>query len=135
MFWSTDRLHGSSRSSASPLTRLGPAGHKFSDPARKAGRRPRDDAGDRRLQFERRRTRFRASQSGPRSGSASILTSPLSLTPGTRLGVFELTALIGRGGMGEVYRATDTKLKRQVAIKILPPSFAARPRPARAVST
>jgi serine/threonine protein kinase len=49
----------------------------------------------------------------------------LALTPGTRLGVFELTAQIGAGGMGEVYRATDTKLKRQVAIKILPPSFAA----------
>ena len=49
----------------------------------------------------------------------------LPLTPGTRLGVFLLSDLIGRGGMGEVYRATDTKLKRQVAIKILPPSFAA----------
>ena len=49
----------------------------------------------------------------------------MALTPGTRLGVFELTAQIGAGGMGEVYRATDTKLKRQVAIKILPPSFAA----------
>ena len=48
----------------------------------------------------------------------------MALTPGTRLGVFELIALIGAGGMGEVYRATDTKLKRQVAIKILPPSLA-----------
>ena len=47
------------------------------------------------------------------------------LTPGTRLGVYEITAQIGAGGMGEVYRATDTKLKRQVAIKILPRSFAA----------
>jgi eukaryotic-like serine/threonine-protein kinase len=49
----------------------------------------------------------------------------LALTPGTRLGVYEVTALIGEGGMGQVYRATDTKLKRQVAIKILPPSLAA----------
>jgi serine/threonine protein kinase/Tol biopolymer transport system component len=49
----------------------------------------------------------------------------LSLTPGTRLGVYEVTSLIGEGGMGQVYRATDTKLKRQVAIKILPPSLAA----------
>jgi serine/threonine protein kinase len=48
----------------------------------------------------------------------------LALTPGTRLGVYEVTAQIGEGGMGQVYRATDTKLKRQVAIKILPPSLA-----------
>jgi eukaryotic-like serine/threonine-protein kinase len=48
----------------------------------------------------------------------------LALTPGTRLGPYEVTGLIGEGGMGQVYRATDTKLKRQVAIKILPPSLA-----------
>ena len=47
------------------------------------------------------------------------------MTPGTRLGVYEITAQIGEGGMGQVYRATDTRLKRQVAIKILPPSVAA----------
>jgi serine/threonine protein kinase len=49
----------------------------------------------------------------------------LALTPGTRLAVYEITAQIGEGGMGQVYRATDTKLKRQVAIKILPPAVAA----------
>ena len=49
----------------------------------------------------------------------------MPLTPGTRLGVYDITAQIGEGGMGQVYRATDTKLKRQVAIKILPPSLAA----------
>jgi serine/threonine protein kinase/Tol biopolymer transport system component len=49
----------------------------------------------------------------------------VALTPGTRLGVYVVTAQIGEGGMGQVYRATDTKLKRQVAIKILPPSLAA----------
>ena len=49
----------------------------------------------------------------------------LALTPGTRLGVYEVTALLGEGGMGQVYRATDTKLKRQVAIKILAPSVGA----------
>jgi hypothetical protein len=48
----------------------------------------------------------------------------LALTPGSRLGVYEITALIGEGGMGQVYRATDTRLKRQVAIKILPSSVA-----------
>ena len=49
----------------------------------------------------------------------------MALGPGTRLGVYDVTAQIGEGGMGQVYRATDTKLKRQVAIKILPPSLAA----------
>ena len=49
----------------------------------------------------------------------------LSLTPGTRLGPYEITAQIGVGGMGEVYRATDTNLARQVAIKVLPDSVAA----------
>jgi serine/threonine protein kinase len=49
----------------------------------------------------------------------------LALLPGARLGPYEITAPIGVGGMGEVYRATDTKLKRQVAIKILSPSLEA----------
>jgi Tol biopolymer transport system component/tRNA A-37 threonylcarbamoyl transferase component Bud32 len=48
----------------------------------------------------------------------------LALTPGTRLGVYEIVASIGQGGMGEVYRARDTKLDREVAIKILPEAFA-----------
>ena len=49
----------------------------------------------------------------------------MTLTPGTRLGAYEVAAQIGEGGMGQVFRATDTKLKRQVAIKILPPALAA----------
>jgi eukaryotic-like serine/threonine-protein kinase len=47
----------------------------------------------------------------------------MSLVPGTRLGVYEITALIGAGGMGEVYRARDAKLNRDVAIKVLPDAF------------
>jgi serine/threonine protein kinase len=46
------------------------------------------------------------------------------LTVGTRLGPYEVTAKIGEGGMGEVYQATDTNLKRQVAIKVLPATVA-----------
>ncbi|MBA3297172.1 MAG: serine/threonine protein kinase, partial [Acidobacteria bacterium] len=49
----------------------------------------------------------------------------MSLTTGTRLGPYEIIAPIGAGGMGEVYRARDTKLNRDVAIKILPELFAA----------
>jgi serine/threonine protein kinase len=48
----------------------------------------------------------------------------MSLAAGTRLGPYEILAPIGAGGMGEVYRATDTKLGRDVAIKILPEAFA-----------
>jgi serine/threonine protein kinase/Tfp pilus assembly protein PilF len=48
----------------------------------------------------------------------------LALTPGTRLGPYEVTAQIGVGGMGEVYRATDSNLKRSVAIKVLPAAVA-----------
>src|SRR5256885_14780827 len=44
-----------------------------------------------------------------------------------RLGVYEVTAPIGEGGMGQVYRARDTKLHRDVALKILPDAFAADP--------
>ena len=46
-----------------------------------------------------------------------------SLSPGTRLGPYEILVQIGEGGMGEVYRATDSRLKREVAIKVLPAAF------------
>ncbi|HEV8345111.1 MAG TPA: serine/threonine-protein kinase, partial [Vicinamibacterales bacterium] len=49
----------------------------------------------------------------------------MPLSDGTRLGPYEILAPLGAGGMGEVYRATDTRLKRQVAIKILPAALAA----------
>src|SRR5438874_8148093 len=49
------------------------------------------------------------------------------ITIGTHLGSHQITALLGLGGMGEVYRARDTKLKREVAIKILPGEFSPDP--------
>ena len=51
----------------------------------------------------------------------------MSLHPGTRIGLYEVISMIGAGGMGEVYRARDTKLGRDVAIKVLPADFTADP--------
>ncbi len=48
----------------------------------------------------------------------------MAIAPGTRLGVYDITAQIGEGGMGQVFRARDTRLDRDVAIKILPEAFA-----------
>ena len=66
----------------------------------------------------------------------------MSLTPGTKLGPYEVLAPLGAGGMGEVYRAKDTRLDRTVALKVLPQHLAAEPalrerfeREARAVSS
>src|SRR6478735_5754192 len=51
----------------------------------------------------------------------------MPLSPGSHLGPYEVLAPIGAGGMGEVYRARDTRLGREVAIKILPREFTAHP--------
>src|SRR5207244_1128828 len=59
--------------------------------------------------------------------SISIASDPVALLTGSSLGLYEDLRLIGRGGMGEVYRARDPKLMRDVAIKVLPSAFASDP--------
>ncbi len=51
----------------------------------------------------------------------------VSLTPGQSLGPYKVVTLLGEGGMGQVWQATDTQLNRQVALKILPDAFASDP--------
>ena len=51
----------------------------------------------------------------------------MALSAGTTIGTYEVTALIGRGGMGEVYQARDRTLDRDVALKVLPEAFTSDP--------
>ena len=59
----------------------------------------------------------------PRLVRAIMSRTPLALTPGSRFGPYEIISPIGAGGMGEVYRARDSRLMRDAAIKVLPPAF------------
>src|SRR5207244_8057382 len=56
-----------------------------------------------------------------------IISAEVSLTAGSRLGPYEIISPLGAGGMGEVYRARDTRLGREVAIKVLPAAVSANP--------
>src|SRR5262249_32731755 len=58
---------------------------------------------------------------------ASIIAATMPLAPATRLGPYEILTPLGVGGMGEVYRARDTRLDRSVAIKVLPDHLSADP--------
>ena len=51
----------------------------------------------------------------------------MNLTPGTRIGPYQVVSIVGAGGMGEVYRARDARLNRDVALKVLPELFANDP--------
>ncbi len=61
------------------------------------------------------------------AGRYNLALHPMSLSAGTQLGPYEVVELIGAGGMGEVYKARDLRLHRDVAVKVMPASFAADP--------
>jgi len=89
-------------------------------------------AGDTALENEVRSLLAADEQAGsfletPAIHAAARALAQLALSPGSRLGPYEISAQIGVGGMGEVYRATDINLERQVAIKVLPEAMAADP--------
>src|SRR6478672_6209417 len=68
-----------------------------------------------------------AKTKGPQDAPAPLRGEAVTLPPGSRFGAYEILSPLGAGGMGEVYRARDTKLGREVAIKIIPPALAQDP--------
>ena len=61
------------------------------------------------------------------AAAAQLIIKPVLLEPGQYLGPYQITSFLAAGGMGEVYRARDTTLKRDVALKVLPEAFARDP--------
>ena len=68
-----------------------------------------------------------ASTSPWATAAAQLIVKPVLLEPGQFLGTYQIVSFLAAGGMGEVYRARDTKLKRDVALKVLPDVFARDP--------
>src|SRR5262249_14522485 len=73
------------------------------------------------------RSRLRSRDRVPRATARSRRSQRMAMRVGTRIGAYEVIAKLGEGGMGEVYRARDTQLKRSVAIKVLPGDVASDP--------
>src|SRR5215475_1115463 len=71
---------------------------------------------------------YESTSAGPwAAAAAQLIVRPALLEPGQFLGTYQIVSFLAAGGMGEVYRARDTKLKRDVALKVLPDAFARDP--------